>query len=187
MVRSKKTSDQHSPDARRREVLRLLLEHRSMLFAFVLSIARDFDRAEDVFQDVSVVVCERYAQFVPGTDFGAWVREIARRRIWSRSRSEGKLPLALPAESLDHVEAAFVRLQPGEPEMRMKALRACLGGVAASVRRLLALRYAQGLGLERIAREEHRKPDGIRKALYRTRQTLRACIERRLRLQEERT
>lgn len=183
---SRESSDRpERGNAHRQEVLRLLSLHRPMLFAFTLSIVRDFDAAEDVLQDVSLVVCERYASFQIGTNFGAWAREIARRRILARRRESGRLPLALPEESLQHVQAGFDAVHadnPGEAEERMKALRACLEKLSASARDLLEMRYRKGLRPGRIAQLVAGKTETVRKTLYRTRRLLGECIEQRLRL-----
>jgi RNA polymerase sigma-70 factor (ECF subfamily) len=169
-----------------REILRLLVEQRSSLFAFILSIVRDFDQAEDVFQDESVVICEHYADFRLGTDFGAWSREIARRRILAVHRKSRKSPQLLPEESLRQIQAGFDAVTseaPGEVEARRKALRHCMQGLESFAARLLALRDVEGFGLERLAADLERHPESIRKSLYRTRQVHRECIERRLRME----
>ena len=57
---------------KREAVVRELMKHRSNLFAFILSIVRDFNFAEEIIQEVAVVVCDQWADFKPGTNFGAW-------------------------------------------------------------------------------------------------------------------
>lgn len=171
-------------EGQRGEVLKLLLDQRSRLFGFVLSIVRDFDRAEDVFQDVSLVICESHSEFELGTDFGAWSREIARRRILSHHRAHVRGPVSLPDEALKHIQAGFDALEKVDNSMqesRVKAMRGCLEKVESAARKFLAMRYEKGMRLEEMAAESKQHPESIRKALYRTRQILRECIERRMR------
>ena len=75
-------------------VVRLLMEHRASLFSYIYTAVRDFDVAEEVFQEVSVAVCESYESFEPGTNFRAWAREIARRRVSCRVAIDGSISWA---------------------------------------------------------------------------------------------
>lgn len=166
-------------------VVRLLMEHRASLFSYIYTAVRDFDVAEEVFQEVSVAVCESYESFEPGTNFRAWAREIARRRVLAEWRSTGRFPGLLSDKSLRQIEAGFedveTRWASGD---RIAALRKCLGTLSPTVRRILELRYVNQLSLSDLAARLDRKGEGVRKALYRTRQSLRECIERRLRAEE---
>lgn len=169
----------------RGEVMRRLMEHRSSLFAFILVIVRDYDAAEEVLQEVSVAVCEASEQFRLGTNFGAWAREIARRRILAHNRVAGRLPGGLSDEELRNMEAAFDRTDEHSAiHERMGALRRCLRTLTPLVRRILHLRYAARFSHREIADQVDREPESVRKAIYRSRQALRACIERRLGIAE---
>ncbi len=163
------------------EVVRLLIEHRNSLFAFILAIVRDYDKAEDVLQEVSVVVCEASHQYQPGTNFGAWVREIARRRILASNRMASRLPVGLTDEHLQLLEVGFARADSkSSGRQRVDALRHCLQTLTQTSRRLLHLRFASRFSHREIAEAVDRQPDSVRKSIYRSRQALRTCIERRL-------
>lgn len=166
-------------------VVRLLMEHRATLFSYVYTAVRDFDLAEEVFQEVSVAVCESHASFEPGTNFCAWAREIARPRILAQWRSAGRFPGLLTDEALMQIEAGFADVEKRwATRDRIAALRKCLSTLSPTVRRMLELRYVSQLSLSDLATRLDRKGEGVRKALYRTRQSLRECIERRLRAEE---
>jgi RNA polymerase sigma-70 factor (ECF subfamily) len=78
-------------------------------------------------------------------------------------------------EAFDHAEAEA----PGQD--RIDALRRCLAGMSPWLQQIIQLRFAAQMSLEQIARHIQRQPESVRKALYRGRQVLRECIERRLR------
>lgn len=61
-------------------VLREFVRHRSGLFSLILSLVRDFAFAEEVMQELAVVVCDQWADFAPGTNFQAWAMRIARNK-----------------------------------------------------------------------------------------------------------
>ncbi len=163
------------------EVVRLLMEHRSSLFAFILAIVRNYDTAEDVLQEVSVAVCEASDQFRPGSNFGAWAREIARRRVLANHRAAARFPVGMTDEALRRLEEGFKRADTqASTKQRIDALRYCLQTLTQAARRLLQLRFACRFGHREIAEQVDRQPESVRKSIYRSRQTLRTCIERRL-------
>jgi RNA polymerase sigma-70 factor (ECF subfamily) len=163
------------------EPVRLLMEHRSSLFAFILAIVRDYDTAEDVLQEVSVAVCEASDQFRPGTNFGAWAREIARRRVLANHRAAARFPSSMTDEDLQRLEAGFERADSqASAKQRIDALRYCLETLTQAARRVLQLRFACRFSHREIAEQVDRQPESVRKSIYRSRQALRTCIERRL-------
>jgi len=165
----------------RGEVGRLLMGHRTSLFAFILAIVRDYDAAEEVLQEVSVAVCEASEQFRLGTNFGAWAREIARRRILAHNRAAARFPGSLTDEDLRRLEAGFEQADSqASAKKRIDALRRCLETLTHASRRLLQLRFAGRFSHREIAEQVDRQAESVRKAIYRSRQTLRSCIQRRL-------
>jgi RNA polymerase sigma-70 factor, ECF subfamily len=166
--------------AHRQDVLRLLLEHRSSLFAFILAVTRKMDTAEDIFQEVSLAVCESAESYELGTNFTAWAREIARRRIAANFRRDRRSHQLLALLESRGLEAGFARADEQlAAQQRVAALQDCLSRLGPFVRQLFELRYAGRLGLSEIAARVSRQPESIRKAIYRGRMTLRKCIERR--------
>src|SRR5690606_717766 len=93
--------------ARHREVVRLLIENRTQLFGFIFAAMRDYHAAEEVMQNVAVIVCEKASQYQPGSSFRAWVREIARRQVLQYSRQNNRTPFAVAPTDLDYLATAF--------------------------------------------------------------------------------
>ena len=166
--------------AHRQEVLRLLLEHRSSLFAFILAVTRKMETAEDIFQEVSLAICESADAYKLGTNFSAWSREIARRRIAAQFRREKRAQQALALLESRGLEAGFARAdEDTSAQQRVAALHDCLKRLGPFVSRLFDLRYTARLHFQDIASRVGRQPESVRKAIYRGRQALRKCIESR--------
>ncbi len=66
--------------------LRLLLDHRGMLLGYVNSIVRDQHLAEDVFQEVSLLVVRKHRGIPARESFPGWVRRAARLEALSALR-----------------------------------------------------------------------------------------------------
>ncbi len=162
----------HGRDAALREFIR----NRSTLMAFILSIVRNFDFAEEVLQEVAVVVCNQWRDFKPGTNFTAWAAAIARNKIYNLSRVPRR-EIALAPEAVAGIERATAsESDPGW----LDALRACLDDSPARVRNVLKLRYWRGLSGAQIARRIKSTEAAVHMALSRARAALARCIQIRL-------
>jgi RNA polymerase sigma-70 factor, ECF subfamily len=165
------------------EFTRELLGARSSLFGFILAMVRDFNLAEELFQEVSVRILEREEEFTPGTNFGAWARAFARRTVLEEQRRRGRLLLddravAAVADRMDEAD------EDGKPDQR-EALRHCLEKVHKNSRRLVALRYESSLSMNEIGERLGRTPGAVQVALSRVRSWLADCIRGQLALRTE--
>lgn len=166
--------------AGRDAVLREFVKHRSDLFAFVLSIVRDFAFAEEVLQEVAVVVCDQWEDFAPGTNFGAWAARIARNKVFNMSRAARRECLLSP-EALE----AVGRAAETEPEGgSLDAVRMCLDALTSRVRSILTMRYREGMSGTEIARRTKTTITAVHMALSRARSVLARCVETRLAREE---
>jgi RNA polymerase sigma-70 factor (ECF subfamily) len=161
----------------REAVLREFVRHRSALFSLVLSLVRDFSFAEEVLQEVAVVICDQWGDFKPGTNFVAWSMRIARNKIWNMSRA-ARREIILSPEALDAVERAAA-VDVGRISW-MEALQRCMEGVGGRAREILLLRYREGLSGQEIARRLRINVAAVHMALSRARSGLARCVEGRL-------
>lgn len=165
------------------EVFKLLIECRGDLFALILAALRDHHSAEEVMQNVAVVVCEKSEQYQSGTSFRAWAREIARRQILEYLRRCKRGPQAISPSDLDYLVTAFEEVdREGLMVDRAEALRKCLEKSPTNVRQLLHFRYSEQLSLAEIALRAGQEIESVRKSMYRGRMALKRCIDSRLRL-----
>jgi RNA polymerase sigma-70 factor, ECF subfamily len=163
------------------DIVRLLIEHRTDIFAFIFAAVREYHAAEEIMQNVSVVICDKALEYKAGTNFRAWAREIARRQILQFGRQNRRGPSALSPIEIDHLAAAFDEAEKeGLLQDRVEALRQCLETLSKRVRDLVRLRYEERLTLDQMADHLASNPESVRKALYRGRIALRKCIDRRL-------
>jgi RNA polymerase sigma-70 factor (ECF subfamily) len=165
------------------EATRLLLQHRKVLFAYIQAIVRDPARAEDLFQEVSIVVLRRWEEFGDVRDFWSLAREIARRQALAALRREGREPLLLSDQALDAVDRGFDSVA-GEVEARQRALRGCLEGLPDAWRQILRLRYWMDLSVSDVAARLAKTENTVSVTLNRIRSRLADCVRRKARLSE---
>ncbi|MES1194515.1 MAG: sigma factor, partial [Opitutus sp.] len=74
------------PDSQKR-LMALMTRHQRQIFAYIYTLVPRRHDAEDLLQETSVVICEKFNGFTPGTDFVAWACQIAYWRIrYSRQK-----------------------------------------------------------------------------------------------------
>ena len=61
----------------RKHLVGLLARHQRQLARYIHTLVPHVQDAEDIFQETCEVICEKFDQFSPGTDFLAWACEIA--------------------------------------------------------------------------------------------------------------
>ena len=162
---------------RHAEFLKLFLATQGDLKAFLASVLRDRAALEDVFQDTSLVLWQKFAEYDPARPFGAWARGIAAHKILQEREKTRRIPLAFSPASLHAILEAFDRgkAEPSDPA----PLRDCVGKLPERSRRLLALRYGESLKLGDIARHVGSTLDAVHKALSRLRDALEECLRRK--------
>jgi RNA polymerase sigma-70 factor (ECF subfamily) len=160
----------------------LLQGHRQKLLAYLLHLVRDPHDAEDLLQELSVIVLQKPDLLSRAGDVFAYLRGVARHlaagRLGARVRS---------GETLRRWTEWAWENDPddgsGEAERsrQIDALRKCREKLPETSRRMVALRYDRGLEIRSVADEVGSTIGAIKVALLRIRVALARCVQARLR------
>jgi RNA polymerase sigma-70 factor (ECF subfamily) len=149
------------------------------LRVFVRTLGMRPEAADDIAQEAFIVAFGKLHTFERGTNFGAWVRTIARYLVSKELRREDRRQRVL-AEYVAEILAADDSPPSADIAERSEALRRCLAELPKRARDLVQQRYFEKLGPSVIASHEGRRANDIRQALFRLRADLYECIRRRL-------
>jgi RNA polymerase sigma-70 factor len=158
-------------------------EH-ARLRAFIRAQGVRSEAVDDLAQEAFLVSFKKLDDFTSGSDFGAWVRQIARRLIANERRKESRRNQLLSDYAtdllleIDEAESAC-RLGRLEHEEDLSALRRCLSKMPGAGRDLLQQRYFEELSPGVIAGRLGQSSNQIRQTLLRLRRALLACMTRR--------
>jgi RNA polymerase sigma-70 factor (ECF subfamily) len=147
----------------------------------VSRLLRDRDASDNLLQQVFVDAYMHLATYQPRGNFRGWIIQIARNRLRNelRSYSRQNRRLAhyrdLQLQRLSHQEADEART-----EEMLEALGQCQELLAPHARRVLQMRYEQGVDVDTIAACEGNTATAVRKVLSRARLLLRDCIRNRM-------
>jgi RNA polymerase sigma-70 factor (ECF subfamily) len=158
-----------------------LLEHRPKLLAYLLHLVRDPHDAEDLLQELSVIVLEKPEMLTRAGDVFAYLRGTARHlaagRHGDRVRSSEALrrwtEWAWESDADDGSTEA-------DPAGQITALRHCRQGLQENARRLVTLRYDRGLDMKSIAEDLGSSIGAVKVALLRVRLALARCVQAKL-------
>lgn len=159
-----------------------LLPHLSTLLAYSRAVCGDYHTAQDVVQETALIAFRNLDRFFDDADFAGWLKAIARRQALEARRKT--LRHRLLAE--DAIESAYDAEPSEEESLRQLALQRCLEQLPDEGRRLLEARYSQGKSLSEAAVGLNEGIDSLRSRIYRIRNGLKDCIERRLRREDAR-
>ncbi len=165
-------------DQERQEVMRLALTHRTDIWAFLMGLAKNPNRAEELFQNTYLVICEKWRQYTLGTNFLAWARQIARYEFLASVHPAKRKHATVEAGILESV------LDDAEPGAEATAhtheyLRDCMERLTDRSRKVVRMRYWNGMACADLARKLSLSMNGVYTLLSRVRRTLLECIERK--------
>ena len=149
------------------------------LYGFILKRLADRDQALEVLQRTNLVICQKAADYRPGTSFEAWTFTIARFQLmaWRKKCSRNRLVFS------DRVYEQIDR-KPEQPEVfddtRVNVLKDCIKQLNVDDNSLLEQRYQKDLPLATIASTMNMSIDAIGMRLSRIRKKLGRCIQQKL-------
>ena len=156
----------------------LWTEAQPVVGSYINSLVRDYSAAEDLLQNVALVLFRRFSEYDSSRPFVAWALGVARNQVLSLYRDNSRSVLVFHPDLLEMIEATYVEMAP-ELEARKSALQDCLNRIQGRARQVVDLRYFEDLKPQEIGRRLGVESGAVRVMLNRTRQFLRECIERR--------
>jgi RNA polymerase sigma-70 factor (ECF subfamily) len=162
-----------------KQLMLLMTQHQRRIFGYLYTLVPDRHDAEDLLQETSLVICEKFHEFTQGTDFVAWACQIAWWRVRASRQKFARSKVIFDDTVLEAVAHTATELAP-EMSVRHEALAKCLAKLHARDRELLMTRYEPGNGVEEAARRTGRSMDAAYKALTRLRKLLFDCVNNQL-------
>ena len=159
--------------------IKTLMNDRMRLIGYVHSIVRDRHVAEDVFQDVVTLAVEKYAELEDSGHLLAWARGVAKNKARESLRRRKRSPIQLEGDVLDLLEGSWADLEPQRLDSDLDYLRACLESLSPRMRRLIDLKYVDGLSGAQIAERVETEVHSVYVSLTRAYRRLAQCVDRK--------
>jgi RNA polymerase sigma-70 factor, ECF subfamily len=165
---------------RKTEFAENLRQHQSRVYAYIRSLVRDFDDADDLFQQTAVILWNKFDTYDRDRSFFSWACGIARFEVsnYIRSRSRQKLYFTDDLSML--LMDAHDDFRPDEMEDRRDALSQCIQKLRDRDRELVRECYTSEQAVNDVANRRGRSSHSVYNSLRRIRRSLHECIERTL-------
>ncbi|HEX8913869.1 MAG TPA: sigma-70 family RNA polymerase sigma factor [Humisphaera sp.] len=166
---------------RKHQFAELLRQHQSRVVGFIYSLVRDINDADDLFQQTTLILWNKFGDYDPTRSFLSWACGVARLEVsnFIRSRSRRKLYLADDL-TLMLIEAAEEE-EPTDPDddRRRAALGQCVDKLRERDRELLTACYGEAEEtITAVADRLGRSSQSVHNSLKRIREALYECVRR---------
>src|SRR5215207_1966619 len=136
-------TDPNSEAEARKRLMALMTRHQRQIFSYIYVLVPNRSDAEDLLQETSLVICEKFNEFRPGTDFVAWACQIAYWRVRYARQKFARSKIVFDQDIVDVVARTASELA-GELDGRHEALGECLQRLHPRDRELIVARYEPG-------------------------------------------
>lgn len=161
------------------EFNRELTNVKSTLFSFALKLTRDYQDAQDLFQDAAARGFRYCSRFEMGTNFRAWMATIIRNTFINKCRAQQKRrTVSEPIESFTYsIESSNIIANQGEMDMRIEEIYRALDELS-DIYRIPFLMHFQGYEYKDIAEQLDLPIGTIKSRLHTARTTLKKMISK---------
>ena len=160
------------------EFMRLFSGHAKSIYAYIYVLVSNHADAEDLFQETSRVLWQKFDQRAPRSDnaFHAWALRIAQIEVLSyrkRQRRRGEIL----TDDLYQLVSEATLAAAGSVNARLETLRDCCDKLPDDDQQLLRVRYETDASVAEIACRTGRSADSVYRSFRRIHEWLFECIE----------
>ncbi len=151
--------------------------HQRKLFALILTLVPNWNDAEEILQETSIVLWRKFSDFKPGTSYIAWASQVARYEVL-KFRTRQQRGDRLFGDDLIELLAVETGEMSEQLEDQELALRECLKKLRDQDRHLVKSRYFRGATASSLATSLGRSVESVCNSLKRIRADLLHCVQR---------
>ena len=159
-----------------KEFVALLTRYSRRIYSFIRTLVPNQADAEDLLQEVSTTLWEKFGTFRKGSDFRAWAFQIAHYKVLNFRQRRTHLPQLFADDMVERLSHERLLLDDAL-EARFHALADCYQKLDRQDRELIDLRYTEGATIPAVAAHTGRSVNFVYKALRRIHSALYRCID----------
>ena len=154
--------------------------HRRTLYGFIYVMIGHTADTDDLFQEVSSILWNKFDQYLIGTNFLAWAKQIARHKImdFRKGRRRNRV-IGLDDETVELLYYRFERIQD-QVEDRIEILKRCVQSLQSHEREMISAVYEKKKPIKRLAKGAKISVQAVYKRLGIIHGNLQRCVKRKL-------
>jgi RNA polymerase sigma-70 factor, ECF subfamily len=161
------------------DFIRELMAVQAPVYGYIRTLVVERTAAHDILQEVNITAWRKNDGFKPGTSFLAWACKIAYFHVLNYRRNRRREKLIFDDDVVSYL-AERRSERDEEISDRRLLMRECLNQLPSEARRLLEERYGPGASVAGLAKSEGLAPATISLKLFRIREVLLDCIQKKL-------
>jgi RNA polymerase sigma-70 factor (ECF subfamily) len=166
------------PMTRQDEFRALIRDHQAAIWRYLRFLGSDEELAADLVQETFLAVWRKPFEDRGSGSTRAYLRTVGRNLFLMSRRRDKSRPVHV---DLDAAESEWARHDEDDGESYREALRDCLAALSDRARKALDLFYRDQRSRTDVAVEIDMTPDGVKTLMRRSRESLRGCIEKKVR------
>lgn len=157
----------------------LFEQHGRAVYGHVRTLVPNAADADEVFQETSITLWQKFDQYRPETDFRAWACRIAYYKVLKLRDKQSRSPRLFSPQFLDLVSEEMV-VMSDTLDARTEALLLCRDKLNRRDRELLDRFHREGATAKDVARWARRNVHYVYRAIRRIHDILFDCIQKAL-------
>lgn len=163
-----------------RDFMRLLMQHEPALRAFARSLLPDWNSVDEVIQEASMTLWEKFGQLREESGFLPWAKVIVRFKCLSEINTLRRSRQVFSSGVLELLADEAEAIEPETQQFARDALRSCLASFSSPHQELLLAPYAGEGRVRTLAEQKGKSANALYKLLGRLRAKLSQCVQRNL-------
>ncbi len=162
----------------KQDFISVYVQHEPVLRSYILSLVHNWADADEIIQQVSLTLWQKYEQLDSSDNFIRWACKIARFKVYNFRRKSSRKDISF-SDDLVETLAEEMAEETERAALEQKALDKCLKDLDATKTDLLRSYYT-GASIKNLALESGRSVESLYKLFQRMRQSLYCCVMARL-------
>ena len=155
----------------------LLTKNYRSLYGYIYAQVRNFSDTEELLQDTSLVLWQKFDEFDPQTKFTTWACQVAKFTVLNFLRKKQRRT-KFTEEFHEHLLSVAAESSEPSDDLWRDALEHCVDELPPDQREMLWDFYDDRKSAKQIAGERSRHPAGIYGSLHHIRRKLLSCMKR---------
>lgn len=157
----------------------LIVQHQSAVYGYLRARVLQHSDAEDLTQEVFLRFYQARARFDSSQLIRPWLMGIARNLLREHARKTRRHKHSAWTELCLELEELLTIEPPEAPDEVTAWLPECMSGLGQSARQAVDLHYTNNLRLAEIAGQLKRSEGAVKLLVFRARQALKRCLDRK--------
>lgn len=172
-----------SSSQKRDEFFHLFVSNESKILSYILTLVSNWNDAEDLLQDTSMVMWQKFEEFEMGTNFASWGMTIARFKVLAYYRKKHNRHVVFDEDLIESLSNKMMDVNEDKCGYDLEKLRECMSKLSVNDRKLIRIKYQDGSNTRKLAAKLGRSVNTLYKTFARIHLNLITCVKRKVSLE----